>query len=521
VTEALPRAATRMGAAAAISRVFGAVRVAVIAAVLGTTALGDAFQSANSVPNVLFDLLAAGALSAVLVPAFVEHLTREDTDAAQEVAGGVLSLAVCAMSVVAVVGIAAAPLLADLLTAAVDDPAVAAEQQELVTFLLRLFLPQVVLYAIGTVATAVHNAGGSFVIPAAAPIGNTIVVVAALLVFRAMAGPDPGLDLTTAEQLVLGLGGTLGVAAFVGLPALTLRARGFRMPFHPVRAWRDGRVRRLLHLSGWAVLQHAAAGLLLLTAIVVGGGVAGGVVAYQFAFVVFLTPYGVLAQPILTTTHTAMSRHAAASEPGRLGDDLRWAVDAIATVILPVTAGLCALALPIMSVLAFGNATDGDGVELLAAALAWLAVGLLPYSACMLLARAWYALGDSRTPGIAVAVASAVGAAAMVVGGMAVDGPGRLAVLGGAHSGAYLLAAGWLAARIRPRTGPVLTRRILLPVTLSAVLGVAAWAAISAWNPAGRLGTIVALGVVSAAGGAAYLLAVRFLRSEPPPAGAA
>ena len=516
MSEALPRAATRMGSAAAVSRVFGFVRVAVIAAVLGTTALGDAFQSANSVPNVLFELLAAGALSAVLVPAFVEHLSRDDDEGAQEVAGGVLALAVCAMAVVAVVGIIFAPAIASLLTSAVDDPTIAAQQRDLTTFLLCFFLPQVVLYAVGTVTTAVHNSTGSFVLPAAAPIGNTVILVIALLIFRAMAGSDPDLDLSTGERLVLGLGGTLGVAAFVGVPAVVLRARGFRMPFHPGAAWRDSRVRRLLQLSGWAVLQHAAAGLLLLTAIVVGGGVPGGVVAYQFAFVVFLTPYGVLAQPILTTTHTEMSRYAAESSMGELGASLRWAVSAIGTVTMPVTAGLCAMALPIMSVLAFGRATEGDGVELLAAALAWLAIGLFPYSACMLLSRAWYALGDSRTPGLAVAVSALVGAVVMVVVGSGVDGPGRLAVLGAAHSLTYVLAAAWLALRIRHLTGPVLSHRLLVPVTLSAVLGVAAWAAISAWNPAGRIATLVALAVVTAAGGGAYLLAMKALPATVP-----
>jgi putative peptidoglycan lipid II flippase len=424
------------------------------------------------------------------------------------------------MSVVAIVGIIASPAIASLLTAAVDDPAIAEQQQDLVTILLCFFLPQVVLYAVGTVTTAVHNSKGSFVLPAAAPIGNTVVLVAALLIFRAMAGSEPDLDLTTAERLVLGLGGTLGVAAFVGVPAVVLRARGFRLPFHPGVAWRDPRVRKLMRLSGWAVLQHAAAGLLLLTAIVVGGGVAGGVVAYQFAFVVFLTPYGVLAQPILTTTHTQMSRYAAESSTEELGASLRWAVDAIGAVTFPVTAGLCAMAVPIMSVLAFGRATEGDGVELLGAALAWLALGLFPYSASMLLSRAWYALGDSRTPGLAVVVSSVVGAVVMLVVGSSFDGPARLAVLGAAHSLTYLLAMGWLAWRIRTHAGRVLGRRLLGPVTLSAVLGVAAWAAISAWNPAGRIATAVALAVVSAAGGGLYLLGTRVLSSAPPAPGA-
>jgi putative peptidoglycan lipid II flippase len=128
------RSAAGMGAGAAASRVFGAVRVLVIAAVLGTTYLGNAFQGANTFSTVLFELLAAGALSAVLVPTFVAHLDRGDQADAEHLAGGVLGVAMVAMGVVCVIGMACAPWLADLLTSAVDDPAVAAEQRDLTSW---------------------------------------------------------------------------------------------------------------------------------------------------------------------------------------------------------------------------------------------------------------------------------------------------------------------------------------------------------------------------------------------------
>ena len=85
-SRAVVRSATGMGAAAAVSRVVGGGRVLVIAAVLGTTYLGNAFQSSNTVSNLLFELLAAGALSAVLVPTFVGHLDRGDQPGAERLA---------------------------------------------------------------------------------------------------------------------------------------------------------------------------------------------------------------------------------------------------------------------------------------------------------------------------------------------------------------------------------------------------------------------------------------------------
>ena len=160
------RAAAGMGAVAAVSRGLGFVRVLVVTAVLGTTSLGDAFQSANSVSNVLFELLAAGALSAVLVPTFVQLLDRDDQPGAERVAGGVLGVALVVLGPIVVIGVVFAPLLARALTIGVASD-VAAAQQDLVTFLLRFFVPQVLLYAAGTIITAVLYAMRRFAITAA------------------------------------------------------------------------------------------------------------------------------------------------------------------------------------------------------------------------------------------------------------------------------------------------------------------------------------------------------------------
>src|SRR4029450_894135 len=128
------RAAAGMGAVAAVSRSLGFVRVLVVTAVLGTTSLGDAFQPATPVPTVLFELLAAGALSAVLVPTFVQLLDRDDQPGAERVAGGVLGVALVVLGPIVVIGVVFAPLLARALTIGVASD-VAAAQQDLVTFL--------------------------------------------------------------------------------------------------------------------------------------------------------------------------------------------------------------------------------------------------------------------------------------------------------------------------------------------------------------------------------------------------
>jgi putative peptidoglycan lipid II flippase len=512
VTEASPtsRAAVGMGAIAAVSRAIGFVRVLVVAAVLGTTFLGNAFQSANSVSNILFELLAAGALSAVLVPTFVDLLDGGDQDGAEEVAGGVLGVAIAVLGAVAVIGVVGAPWLARALTVGVPA-GVADEQRELVTYLLRFFVPQVVLYAAGTVATAVLYAKRRFAVTAAAPIGNTVVMVASLVAFRAVAGPRPGVDLTVGERWLLVVAGTGGVLAFVGSLLVACRMAGFRL--RPRWPRGDERVHAVLRHSGWGVVLHTGAGLLLGGAVVAGSAVEGGVVAYQVAWVFFLAPYAVLAQPIHTAILPELVTEARDGDLDRFRSSVRWSLERMALFVVPVTAALMALALPSMRVVSFGAAA-ADGPELLAAALAALAAGLLPYGAFLLLARAFYALGDSRTPGVVSLASALVGVVVMIVGALTSDGWARVAVLAAGHSAAYALGAVVLLVRLTRRTGGDLWPRGLgRMVATCALAGAAAWlVARGVLEPtAGRLTDLVGVAAIALVGGVVVALVYRAL----------
>jgi putative peptidoglycan lipid II flippase len=525
-SRSVARAATGMGASAAASRVIGGGRVLVVAAVLGTTYLGNTFEAANTLPTVVFELLAAGALSAVLVPSFVERLDGGDRLSAERAAGGVLGLFLVGLGTLMVIGMVAAPALAGLLTAAVDDPQVAAAQDALGTDLLRWFLPQLVLYPVGFLAIALLHAHRVFALPSAAPIANTVVVVAAMVLFVVVAGPDPGLDLSTGEVAILGLGGTLGVAAFVAVPALALRARGFHL--RPRWAPRDPDVRTLLGRSSWAVLQHGGAALLLGAAMVMGAAAEGGVVAYRFAWFCFLAPYGIIAQPIHTAVLPELSIDARDGDRAAFGAGMRWSLGALAVAVVPAAAAMVALSVPIATVLAFGEADTASGISLIAASLASLAIGLPAYGAYRLLSAAWFARDDARTPAL-VGMASAVaGVLVMVVFGAGRSGAELMWVLGLGHTTAFLLGSlvlvvplqRWVRTGLsgRERAGTaVLSLRPVLAAGVSVALAAAAWWALETWAPTGKPATLAALAAVGVLGGALYLGAVRFLGLGPGP----
>ena len=507
------RAAAGMGAATAASRTVGFVRVLVVAAILGTTYLGNAYQSSNSVSNVLFELVAAGALSAVLVPTFVELLDRGDVARMERLAGRLLGIALLLLGVISVVGIIAAPWIADLLTRGVDEPLKASQQQDLSTLLLRFFIPQVMLYAIGAVAVAVLYAKRHLTVTAIAPIGYTVITVVTMVVFRIVTGPDPSVDLSTGEALILAIGGTLGVAAFVGIPFVAAWRSGVRLV--PTLGRHDDDVRRVVRLSGWAVFQHTMIGLLLGAAIVVGNSVKGGTVAYQVAFVFFLAPYAILAQPVHTAILSDLAREA--GEPSAFARSVRWALDNMSMLVVPTSALMIALAYPTMRVVAFGGAAKGNGAQLLAAGVASLAAGLVVYSAFLLFARAYYSLGDSRTPALVALVSGLVGIAVMIGGGRAFHGAATVGMLGVGHSVAYLVGAVILGIGLHRRTGAVWPHALVPSILAITPFAVIAWWVGAEVEPQSRVLTALLVAGLSLFAGAGYLLVLRLLRRQPLP----
>lgn len=328
-------------------------------------------------------------------------------------------------------------------------------------------------------------------IPALAPIGNTIVMVGFLVVFRVAAGADPDYS-SMGEKVLLGLAGTLGVVAFVAWPTIALLRSGFRLRIRFTRT--HGSLGSLLRLSGWAGLQHAFAALLLGAAIVAGGGVEGGVVAYQVGWYFFLAPYGIISQPLHTTILPQMTQQHVSGNIEALRESVRWSLDSMWVMLAPITA-LCVALSAAMAVLAFGSAGKGSGVNMLAAALASLGSGLIPYGAFFLLARVFYVYEDSRTPAVAGAVVAAVGVVIIIASAVLTDGTRLVYMLGVAHSAAFLVGSVVLLIRLRTRAQgwilPTIAGRTTMAAGVGALVG---WLLYEAWQPDGRLAQALALG---------------------------
>lgn len=465
---AVARSTVAMTALTAVSRATGLVRLLVMAAVLGTTFLGNTYESANTVPNLLFELFAAGVLQAVLVPTLVSFVDAGGRSEAEHIAGSVMGLAAGGLAVVACAGMVFAEPLMAVLVSGVDDPETRRAQVRLGALFLRFFLPQVVLYVAGLVATAVMNAHGRFALPVFAPVVNNVVVTATYALFFVMrGGKAPSLDLSGAEQVVLAGGTTLGVVAFCAVPVVGARRLGFSL--RPRLDYRHPRVRELGRRGAWAALYLAMTQLLLGVVLVLANRVEGGVVAYRIAFTFFLLPHALFAIPVFTALFPRMSREAQAGSWDAYSRSVTQGMSVIALLVLPASAVFIAAAFPVTEVTLFG-ASAGAGTTQVARALTGFAPGLVGYGGFLLATRAFYAAGDTRTPALLNAGLVVVAGGAMV-GTTAVIGPRfTVAALGLVHSAAYLAGTALLLVMLGRRV-PFRARRGFGRTALTALAG--------------------------------------------------
>jgi putative peptidoglycan lipid II flippase len=509
----LGRAAAQITALTLVSRFTGFVRVLVVTAVLGTTFLGNVYEANNTVPNVLFELFAAGALHAVLVPTFVAVRVRAGRDGMVAAAGAVFRVLTLALVAVTIVGLALSPLIARLLAAGVDDGTVRRASGRLGTILLLVFLPQVVCYGAGLVSTATLQAAERFAAAAVAPIVNNVVVIAAYASFAALrrgAGAWPATPLRPIEVAVLAGGTTLGVVAFTAVPLLAARRIGFRIRVAERHEALRGIVRRGVWAAGLVALTQAQIGIVL----VLAGGVAGGVVAYQFAFTWFLLPYALVAVPVATAMYPRLAeRGATPSRPGFAALLERGVFLTTAGLALGA-AVLGALAWPLVHLTTFGR-VDASGRVIVARTLVALAPGLVGYGLLYIFVRASYALGDARTPTVVSVATVGAGFVLMVVVTAWVSDAGRVPALAAVQSAATTAAAVVIGRSVEHRSGARLLRPTGRAVAAGLVASAVMAGVVAAMRVDGRTDSLVAAAVAGPLGLAAAWLVLRAGAGEP------
>ncbi len=511
-----------MSVGTALSRITGLLRVSAMAVAIGVVEnrITDAYNVANTTPNIIYELALGGILSSVFVPVFVEWLQMRGQEEAWDAARRILTIAIVVLGSIAVAGILAAPLVIRLYTIGDHGPDAQATR-ELGTFFLRWFMPQILFYGIGAVAAGLLNAHRRFAAPMFAPILNNLVVIATFTTFALMAGPDrlsPGSVVTTAQRLVLAIGTTLGIVAMTAALWPSLRKLGFRFRWRG--DWRHEAVRRIAHLAKWAVVYVIVNQIGYLIVLVLAVRAKGDYSAYVNAFMIFQLPHAIFAVSIFTALLPAMSGRWADGDRDGFRRLLAQGIRVTAFIVIPAALGYLVLTTPIVRLILQHGVASSASTERVASILAFFAIGLFPFSLFQLLLRAFYSMQDTRTPALINAAATGLNIAVNFLFYFGFGLGVRGLALG--HATAYTFASIAALVVIRSRLGGIEGPHVLAGMGRTFLAGgvtaATAWAVARGMaNVFGTTTFVAQLAQVGAAVGAgllAFVLVALILRTD-------
>lgn len=407
------RSAGIVSLAVMASRVLGLVREMVFAYFFGASKsiANDAYVMAFRIPNLLRDLFAEGALSSAFVPVFSDYLINKDEKEAFRLSNLVATGLIVVLGVFVVLGVVfAEPLVASIAPGFQTDPV----KFQLTVRLTRIMMPFILLVALAAQAMGVLNARDRFGIPALSSsffnIGSIIggLCVAALLTDPTFSHPIRAIVDNPAEGIIgMAYGVLIGGFLQYAVQWPSLRQAGFR--YRPMLSFRDPGVRRMFRLMGPAVIGGAAVQVNVLINSNFASNIPGtGPVSWLgYAFRLMQFPIGVFGVAIATATLPSISRSAAQKDQDAFRHTLASSMRLAFLLTVPSAVGLFVLGQPIIALI-YERGLFGPGdTQHTAGALSCFAVGLTGYAAIKILAPAFYALGDSRTPMI-ISLASMV-----------------------------------------------------------------------------------------------------------------
>jgi putative peptidoglycan lipid II flippase len=492
-----------------LSRLAGFGRTVVFTNAVGADSTGDTYQAANNVPNIVYEVVAGGALASLVVPMLAGGIAVGDREQVRRTASALLGWTLLLLvPLAALLAAFSRPIAAALLGGDAGDPA----KVDLAARFLLVFAPQVVLYGIAVVLTGVLQAHRRFAGPALAPLLSSLVVAAAYLLFAGIGGDRDVDGLAPSAELVLGVGTTLGVVALT--LALLPPLHGLRLRLRPALRFPVGAAPRVRRLALAGVLTLAGQQLVAIVAIRLAnaGAPDGTQVVYFAGMTVFLLPWAALAVPIATSVYPELSERADRGDP--VGYAATLAPAAVLTIVASAVAaaGLTAVSGPMARVF-LASAADADAALALQPTIVAFAPGLVGYGLVALLSRALYARGLWRAPTVCVAGGWLLAVVADVVLSQVLPDADRAVALGAGHSTGVTVAGLALLVVVAREAGADAlagVARTGLPALLAAVLAGAAGlltARALGADPVPQGGVLAAIGTGALAGGVVLVVA--------------
>jgi putative peptidoglycan lipid II flippase len=442
-----------------VARIAGFGRTFVFLHTVGHDGLANVYNAANTIPNIVFELVAGGALASLVVPLLAGHVAAGDRDRVASVASALLTwVLVLLIPLAALVWVLAGPITS-LLNVPDTHRDVAAD-------MLRVFAPQLPLYGIGIVLTGVLQAHHRFAWPVIAPLLSSVTVMIAYLSYAVVdgAGTDfPGLS--TTGKIILSVGTTAGVVVLALCLIIPLRRLNLRL--RPALRFPGEEGRQAVRL-GWAGAVTVGSQQVM-TFVVILLAVDSGLTLYNAAQTVFLLPWAVLAVPLATAVYPTL----AAAKDGDYQASLSFTARSVSLAAGLGVAALVALAGPAAYLINAKPASSG---------IVGFAPGLFGYALFALLSRALYARGATAAAAVATATGWIVAAAAAVSMAGLQD---RYQVLGlGLANTAGMTVIGLLLVlAVRRNAGPAalsgLGRATVVGIVAAGIAALAGWLAVA------------------------------------------
>jgi putative peptidoglycan lipid II flippase len=378
------------------SRLTGFLRTLLLAYAIGSGGLGNAYNAANTLPNVVYDLMLGGILTSVVVPLLVAA-ARRDPDRGEGYFQRIFTLGVIALGAITLIATLAAALIVNLYAGSVQP-----DVHHLMVVFAYFFIPQIFFYGVSSLAGAILNARGRFAAPMWTPVINNVVVILILLMYIAVAGLGRNqVTVTPGEVRLLAIGTTLGIIAQTAalLPAL-LRS-GFRP--RPTFGFRRAEIREIGRMAGWLSGYVITTQVTFFTTVRVANAASvhaptSGFAAYTYAYQLFQMPYAIVGISVITALLPRMAAHASARRYSRVRADFSTGIRISSVIVVPAALLLAVLGGPLAEML-FGHGNESlSSAHYIGEVFAVFSLGLVPYMTFQLLLRVFYSLHDSRTP---------------------------------------------------------------------------------------------------------------------------
>ena len=414
----LIRSSSLMGLGTIFSRITGFIRNLLLVAVLGTGILGDAYNVANTTPNIIYNLLIGGALSAVFVPQIVKSF--RDADGGSTYVSRLVSLLTTALFVITAVAMIVAPLFISIYA-----PSFTGRSRDVTIAFALYCLPQILFYGLFGLLGQVANAKEKFGPMMWAPIANNLVVIALFSYFLSVTDEISLQTITDGQVRVLGIGTTLGIALQALILIPTIASSGLKVRFRT--DWRGVGLDKAIRLASWMFLfvLISQLGFLVTVNLATRAGVAAGVAygvgytPYANAYLILLLPHSIVTISIVTALLPRLSNFAIDKKLDEVRNLISTALRYVGIITVPASFFFLLFGERVAEALFFG--ISEDSAIYIGRLLSAMALGLIPLSINLVFIRGLNAFENTKFQVLSNLVINAVAVALSLVAYMTME----------------------------------------------------------------------------------------------------